>query len=122
MISAVVGTQCGSLPLARSLHDGDVASEREVGKTLDGISGLRPFHFQPIDLRAFSDSQHHTWIVGRQKTAATDFHSAPFQVAGLVVDPGANRVRIRFFAYKTYSKPVVLSSNVIPEKDWSTVD
>ncbi len=54
-----------SLPLARSLDDGGVAIERQIGKTLDGTARLWPFDLQPIDLCESSNPQHHAWIVGR---------------------------------------------------------
>ena len=82
-----------SLPLTRTLDDGDVAVDRQIGKSLDLAAGLRPLDLQPIDFRTFPDAQHNARIVRRKITASADFDAVSLQISGLLGDPRAQSHR-----------------------------
>src|SRR6266576_4148852 len=102
-----------SLPLPCALDNCDVTINREFGDTLDLATGLGPVYLQPVEFRPFSNAQHHTWIMGRQKTASADLHPLLLQISGLIRDPGSNGVGIRFCPNKIDSEPMVLTSSSV---------
>ena len=102
-----------SLPFPGALDNCDVTINRELGDALDLAAGLGPVYLQPVEFRPFPNAQHHTWIMRRQKTASADLRPLLLQISGLISDPGANGVGIRFCADKIDSEPMVLTSDSV---------
>ena len=86
-------------------------------KPLDGSTRLRPFDFEPIELRPIPNAQHHARIVRGEVASAADFHAATLQIAGLVRDASANRVDICFLANQLKSQPVIQAAGVVLQED-----
>src|SRR5437879_5517721 len=102
-----------SLPLAFAFNNCDVSVERERCKSLSHSAGLWPFHFQPVDLGAFTNPKHHSRIVGRQITSTSNLCPAPLQVSGLISDSRPHCIRIRLLADQSYPQPMVLAADIV---------
>src|SRR6266851_8907502 len=107
----------GLLLLPSSLNNSNVAIDRQIREALDAPSGLRPLHFQPIDLRAFPDSQHHAGIMRRQETPSANFHAPALQIARLIGDPRADGVGIRLPSDQADAEPMIVPARIVAQQN-----
>src|SRR4029077_5402387 len=82
------------LPFACTLHNRNVAIDREIRKALYSATGLWPTHLQPRDFGLLSCPQHDARVMRGEKASAAHLDPASLQIAGPVGNAGTDRVRI----------------------------
>src|SRR5882762_1207740 len=105
------------LPLTLTLRDRDVTIDWKIGKAFDRSAGLRPFHFEPVQLRPVAHPQHHARIVRGKIASATYFHPGALQIARLVGDACPNSVDIGLLADELYPQPVILAAKIVAQEN-----
>src|SRR5260370_11303993 len=112
-----IATPGGLLPLPSSLNNSNVAIDRQIREALDAPSGLRPLHFQPIDLRAFPDSQYHAGIMRRQETPSANFHAVALQIARLIRDSRPDGIGIGLASDQAHAEPMIVPASIVAQQN-----
>src|SRR5205823_6479141 len=91
-----------------------------IGEALDTSAWKRPFNFQPVEFVALAQPKNDAWIMRGEIAAAANFHAAALQIACLISDARAHRVRIRLLANQLYSQPMILVAIIVIVKKLQT--
>src|SRR5438067_12558246 len=73
-----------SFPAALAFHNRNVAVDGQLRKTSGFFTGVRPLHFDPINLFSLAQAQHHARIMRRKITSSAHFPRVPQQISRLI--------------------------------------
>jgi hypothetical protein len=94
--------------------NGDVAVDgKPPDEALAAAAGLRPLHFQPVDLGAGTEAKHHAWVVRGEIAAAADFASMAQEIAALPSDFSTDRVDVGSCADEAEAEPVMVAAGIV---------